>query len=194
MRVLHALAAVLFLHLVLVGVPAASAAAAAEEPLTDQKIEATIETMRDLQPVMERNQEALDALISEEERADLDPCSPPAKVRASPAYQEMEVVVRKHGFANGEQWCRVAQRITAAYAAVKIEAEEPQWREKMAEVRQQIESATNLSAEQKAQLMAQLEESTAVIGAQDAPEADKVAVKANLEKIESALEDLAVTE
>ncbi len=100
--------------------------------------------------------------------------------------------MRQHGFASGEQWCRVAQRITAAYAAVKIEAEEPQWREKMADVRQQIETAPNLSTEQKDQLKAQLEESTSAIGAQDAPEADKAAVKANLDKIESAIEDMAI--
>lgn len=187
MKVLLALAAAILLSL-------APASAAVDEPLTDQNIEAAIATMRDLRPVMEKNQEELDKLISEEERADLDPCSPPAHVRASPIYQEMDVVVRQHGFTSSEQWCRIAQRITAAYAAVKIEAEEPQWREKMAEVRQQIESAPNLSPEQKAQLMAQLEESAAVIGAQEAPEADKAAVKANLGKIESALEDLTIEE
>ncbi|HRK67482.1 MAG TPA: hypothetical protein PKY73_08015 [Hyphomonas sp.] len=170
------------------------AVAANEGPLTDQKIEATIETMQDLRPVMEKHQEALDNLISEDERANMDPCSPPAKVRESAAYREMETVVREHGFKDGEQWCRMAQRITAAYAAVKIEAEEPQWREKMAEVREQIESAPNLSPEQKAQLMAQLEESSRVLGAQDAPEADKAAVRANMGKIEAALEDLAVSE
>lgn len=186
MRVLPVLFAALVLHFV----PAAFAGA--EEPLTDEKIEATIETMRDLRPVMEKNQDALDALIPEEERAELDPCSPPAKVRKSEAYREMEAVVRQHGFAGGEEWCRIAQRITAAYAAVKIEAEEPQWREKMADVRQQIETAPNLSPEQKEQLLAQIEEGTAVIGSQDAPAADKAAVKANLGKIESALEDLAI--
>ncbi len=180
------------LHVTPVAFAGADEPAAAEEPLTDQKIEATIATMRDLRPVMERNQDALDKLIGEDERADIDPCAPPEKVRESAAYQEMEAVVRQHGFASGEQWCHVAQRITAAYAAVKIEAEEPQWREKMADVRQQIETAPNLSAEQKDQLMAQLEESTSAIGAQDAPEADKAAVKANLDKIESALEDLAI--
>lgn len=192
MRLLIAFAAALMLHLAPVASAGADEPAAAEPPLTDQNIEATIETMRDLRPVMEKNQDALDKLIGEDERADIDPCEPPEKVRQSSAYQEMEEVARNHGFASGEQWCRIARRITAAYAAVKIEEEEPQWREKMADVRQQIEAAPNLSAEQKDQLKAQLEESTAAIGAQDASEADKAAVKANLDKIESALEDMAV--
>jgi hypothetical protein len=139
---------------------------------------------------MEKHQEALEAMVPEEERAGLDPCAPPEKVKASEAYGEMEAVVRKHGFASGEQWCRTAQRVTAAYAAVKLDAEEPQWREKMGEVRQQIESAPNLSAEQKTELLSQLAETTAMIGAQNAPEADKAAVKANLAEIEAALQEI----
>jgi hypothetical protein len=164
--------------------------APADAPLTEQKINATIAAMRDLRPVMEKHQGELEKLVPEEERAGMDPCAPPEKVRSSAAYQEMEAVVRTHGFADGEQWCRVARRITAAYAAVKLDEEEPQWREKMAEVRRQIETAPNLSAEQKDKLLAQLEETTAAIGAQSAPEADKAAVKANLSEIERALEEL----
>lgn len=183
MKALAVLVAVLALPFVSI------APASAAEPLTDETIQATIETMRELRPVMEKHQDALDELITEEERADLDPCSPPEKVRQSEAYRDMEAVVRGNGFASGEEWCHTAQRITAAYAAVKIEAEEPQWREKMADVRQQIETAPNLSPEQKDQLLAQLEESTAVIGAQDAPAEDKAAVKANLPAIERALEE-----
>jgi hypothetical protein len=160
----------------------------AEEPaLTAPQIQSTIGAMGDLQPVMEKHEEALAAMIPEEERAGLDPCNPPAKVKSSEAYGELEAVVRKHGFASGEQWCRTAKRVTAAYAAVKLDAEEPQWREKMAEVRQQIESAPNLSAEQKSELLDQMAETTAMIGAQKAPEGDKEAVKANLPEIEAAL-------
>ncbi|MCU0894729.1 MAG: hypothetical protein MUD06_10480 [Rhodospirillales bacterium] len=160
---------------------------AEEPPLTAEQIRTTIAAMGDLQPVMEKHEEALAAMIPEEERAGLDPCNPPQKVRASEAYGELEAVVRKHGFASGEQWCRTAKRVTAAYAAVKLDAEEPQWREKMAEVRQQIETAPNLSAEQKGELLNQLAETTAMIGAQKAPEGDKAAVKANLPEIEAAL-------
>lgn len=163
----------------------------ADEPaLTAEQIRMTIAAMRDLRPVMEKRQEELEAMVPEEERAGMDPCAPPEKVRSSPAYAEIEAVVRKQGFASAEQWCRTAQRVTAAYAAVKVDAEEPQWREKMGEVRQQIESAPNLSAEQKNELLNQLAQTTAIIGAQKAPEADKAAVRANLPEIEAALQEI----
>lgn len=184
MKIFLALAALALLALV------ARAPAAAEPALTGELIRATIAAMGDLRPVMEKHQEALEAMIPEEEREGLDPCNPPEKVKASDAYAELETVVRKHGFATGEQWCRTAKRVTAAYAAVKLDAEEPQWREKMNEVRQQIESAPNLSAEQKAELLNQLAATTAMIGAQQAPEADKAVVKANLAEIEAALKEL----
>ena len=166
------------------------APAAQEAGLTQTQIRTTIAAMRDLRPVMEKHQEALEAMVPEAERAGLDPCAPPEKVKASEAYAEMEAVVRKHGFASGEQWCRTAQRLTAAYAAVKLDAEEPQWREKMGEVRQQIEQAPNLSAEQKSELLNQLAETTAMIGAQKAPEPDKAAVRGNLAEIEAALQEI----
>ncbi|HRK95753.1 MAG TPA: hypothetical protein PK694_05480 [Rhodospirillales bacterium] len=169
---------------------AGPAAAKAEPALTGELISSTISAMGDLQPVMEKHEEALAAMIPEEEREGLDPCNPPEKVRSSEAYAELEAVVRKHGFASGEQWCRLAKRVTAAYAAVKLDAEEPQWREKMAEVRQQIESAPNLSPEQRAELLNQLAATTAMIGAQQAPEADKAVVKANLGDIEAALKKI----
>lgn len=165
-------------------------AQAAEPALTAEQIRSTIAAMRELRPVMERHQETLEAMVPEEERASLDPCAPPEKVRTSAAYAEIEAVVKKQGFASGEQWCRTAQRVTAAYAAVKLDAEEPQWREKMGEVRQQIESAPNLSAEQKNELLNQLAETTAMIGAQKAPEGDKAAVRANLPEIEAALQEI----
>jgi hypothetical protein len=185
MKILFALLATL---MVLVG---PRGAPDADEPaLTAEQIRTTIAAMRDLRPVMEKHQEALEAMVPEEERADLDPCAPPEKVKSSEAYAELESVVRGHGFASGEQWCRTAQRVTAAYAAVKLDAEEPQWREKMGEVRQQIETAPNLSAEQKAELLEQLAETTAMIGAQKAPEADKAAVRANLAEIEAALQEI----
>jgi hypothetical protein len=184
MNILFALLAALML-LAVPGAPNAD-----EPALTAEQIRTTIAAMRDLRPVMEKHQEALEAMVPEEERADLDPCAPPEKVKSSEAYAELEAVVRKHGFASGEQWCRTAQRVTAAYAAVKLDAEEPQWREKMGEVRQQIEQAPNLSAEQKAELLNQLAETTAMIGAQKAPEADKAAVKANLAEIEAALQEI----
>ncbi len=163
---------------------------AAEPALTAEQIRSTIAAMRELRPVMERHQEELEAMVPEEERAGLDPCAPPEKVRTSAAYAEIEAAVKKQGFASGEQWCRTAQRVTAAYAAVKLDAEEPQWREKMGEVRQQIESAPNLSAEQKNELLNQLAETTAMIGAQKAPEGDKAAVRANLPEIEAALREI----
>lgn len=184
MKTLVALAAIALLSL------APRPPAAEEAGLTQSQIRTTIAAMRDLHPVMEKHQEALEAMVPEEERPGLDPCAPPANVKASEAYAEIETVVRRHGFASGEQWCRTAQRVTAAYAAVKLDAEEPQWREKMGEVRQQIESTPNLSPEQKTELLSQLAETTAMIGAQNAPEGDKAAVKENLAEIEAALQEI----
>ena len=66
-------------------------APSAEEPaLTAAQIQSTIAAMGDLQPVMEKHEEALAAMIPEEERAGLDPCNPPEKVRTSEAYAELE--------------------------------------------------------------------------------------------------------
>lgn len=190
MKILFALAIVL-------GLAAASATPGlAETPLTEAKIQATIATMRDLRPIMEKNREELEKMVPEEERDALakDPCVPPPSVRSSAAYTEMETAVQAHGFANGEEWCRVAQRITGAYAAVKLEQEEPQWREKMAEARKQIESAPNLTPEQRTQLLDQLEETSALVGSQNVSDADKAVVKANIGEIEKAIQDLYPTQ
>lgn len=181
------LALAIFLVLAAVQTPAL-----AETPLTQDRIQATIATMRDLRPIMEKNREELEKMVPDNERAALakDPCVPPPSVKSSAAYKEMEATVEAHGFASGEEWCRTAQRITGAYAAVKLDEEEPQWREKMAEARKQIESAPNLTPEQRGQLLDQLEQTSAMIGSQQVSEADKAVVKANIGEIEQAIQDL----
>ncbi len=168
----------------------------AETPLTQAQIQSTIATMRDLRPIMEKNREELEKLVPEDERDALakDPCVPPPSVKSSAAYREMEGTVQAHGFANGEEWCRVAQRITGAYAAVKLDEEEPQWREKMGEARKQIESAPNLTPEQRTQLLDQLEETSALVGSQNVSDADKAVVKANIGEIEKAIQELYPTQ
>jgi hypothetical protein len=175
-----------------------AATALADAPLTETQVKSVIATTRELQPLVAKHQDEWQAMAEEQQKQpgrDRDPCKMPQSARSKPGYREMEGVVRKNGFADGEDYCRVSLRVYATCGAVGASAADPNWRETlgnrgqiMAQARAQIENARkqveanpNLTPEQKQQMYQKMAQAMA-----DTEEINSNPMLATLEKVSDA--------
>jgi hypothetical protein len=148
-----------------------TAADAAEPPLTDGDVQRVIAAARDLQPVLEKHQQELEAWGKREETTlGEDPCKDTARMRSAPGYEEMTGVVKRHGFADGSAYCRTSVRVFAACGAIDAARTNPNWRadltnrgahmaeagQRMQKALQAVDANPQLSAEQKQAMRQQM--------------------------------------
>lgn len=151
---------------------------AAEPPLTEKAVLSVISANRDLAPVFAKHEAAMRAYAESPQgqealdKAGDDPCKFSNAQRAVPGFADMEAVVRKHGFGDGEAYCRQSFRIFATCAAIDAQRENPDWRKEMgtpqersARARQElermlkeIESDPKMTPQQKADIRKRLTE------------------------------------
>ncbi len=151
---------------------------AAEPPLTEKGVLSVISANRDLAPVFAKHEAAMRAYAESPkgreamEKAGDDPCKFAEEQRAVPGFADMEKVVRTHGFADGEAYCRQSFRVFATCAAIDAQRENPDWRkqmgtpqqraararEEMERMLQEIDSNPKMTPQQKADIRKQLTE------------------------------------
>lgn len=211
-------AAALALAAMLGALPCRTGAAAAEPPLTAHQVSEVVATMRALAPIVTRNRAALEQYTRTRKgggAGGTDPCRPAADARKVPGYADAERVVKEHGFADGERYCRTSLRVFAACGVVRADQERPGWRDELAKRDEQVAQAraqmsrmlkeldgdNDLSAEQKEQLRRQLAQ---MIGDLDGPagnplvdmiegvsDADKAAVAPHCAELETLARQMA---
>lgn len=166
----------LLMVLVALAVPAL-AASSSTDALTAKEVSAALATTKDLRPLHEKFgpqlAEYAKTIKPPEPGVQRDPCEITPEVQNAPGFNEMEQVVKKNGFKNGEVYCRVMERIIRAYTAVQVEEHMPELQQKLQEARAQIEADTTMPADQKEQLLARLTEHPAIVAARKVPDSDK---------------------
>jgi hypothetical protein len=152
-------------------------AAPSPDPLTAKEVASALATTRDLRPLHEKYgpqlAEYAKTVKPPEPGTQRDPCEITPEVKNAPGFNEMEGVVKKNGFKNGEVYCHVMERVLRAYTAVQVEEHQPELQQKLQEARAQIEADTNMPADQKQQLLARLTEHPAIVAARNVPASDK---------------------
>lgn len=107
------------------------------------------------------------------------------EIRASEGLDEMLATVKKHGFSSIEEWASVGDRSFRAYAATKMEAEMPKMNQQMQEARESLK-ASGMSAKQQEAMLKMMSGGSELMQAyEDAPAADKKAIKPFLKDIEA---------
>lgn len=97
-------------------------------------------------------------------------------------------ILRRHGFASVEEWTAVAQRVVNAYMAVKFADEQPDAEAELARARAEIE-ASDMSPEQKQQMLEMLTRSLASMRAMaSAPAEDVATVRGMLPELDAYFE------
>ena len=157
------------------GIAAVQPAAAATDTLTAKEVKSALATTEELRPLHEKYGPQIAEYAKTVKRPEpgADHCKLTPEVKAAPGFAEMEKVVKKNGFANGEAYCRAMDELIRAYMAVRVEEQAPLLEQKLQEARAQIEADANMKPEEKQQLLARLTEHPAIRAARNVPEADK---------------------
>jgi hypothetical protein len=158
-----------------VGIIVVRPAAAATDTLTAKEVKAALATTQELRPLHEKYGAQIAEYAKTVKRPEqgADHCKLTPEVKNAPGFAEMEKVVKKNGFANGEAYCRTMDELIRAYMAVRVEEQAPLLEQKLQEARAQIEADANMKPEEKQQLLARLTEHPAIRAARNVPEADK---------------------
>lgn len=162
--------ALLALAVAMAGRPAPAAAA-----LTAKDVRAALATTEQLRPLHEKYGPQIAEYAKTVKRPEPgeDHCKLTPEVKGAPGFGEMEKVVKKNGFANGEAYCRTMDELIRAYMAVRVEEQAPLLEQKLQEARAQIQADQNMKPEEKEQLLARLTEHPAIRAARSVPAADK---------------------
>jgi hypothetical protein len=160
--------------------------------LTDAEVASLIATLNELGPVLSKHREALAkfAATHRTQAAD-DPCIITPDMRGAPGFDQMEKTVHAHGYGGAEAWCRAMKRMTESYISARIDREAPDFDQRIADARKRLDSAENLSAEQKKQLGEQINIAERLRRPKDVSAEDKATVLRHQSEIEKALSDFA---
>ncbi len=147
----------------------------AQTPLSSADVKNVIGAMKELKTEFDKNNAYdLDQMTQME-----------ALVKGQAAYTKYMGILNRYGFADSEKWGTALMQVARAYAAYKMQLEQPNMQAQLRESMAQIENNPNLTPQQKQQMMQMMQQSTQSWGASlNAPPADVEAVKPFVAEIE----------
>lgn len=181
--------AILFTLFCLIALSSLSANA---ESLTDQSIRSFINSLEALQGMEDDYDELTDDLANDEDPAETPDMSrifssSVEQMKGHDLYNELETVVKQHGFSSAEQWGRTGDRIFRAWSAIEMGEQSGQMNQEMARAMEEIDNNPNMSEAQKQQIREMMGGAMSAFDqAANAPEADKRAVRPHIDALRSA--------
>ncbi|MDX1633968.1 MAG: hypothetical protein R3280_04995 [Marinobacter sp.] len=172
----------------------ATATLARAEALTELQIESFIASLKELHTL----EADFEAAAPEVENG--DPASLPrmdtlisdsiARMEGHVLYDQVEQVVRQHGFEGVEQWSRIGDRILNAFVARQMGAQDKDLRKEMEQALAQIENNPNLTAAQKEQMKSMMGGAVSSVEAMaNAPQEDVRAIEPYMQQLDRTLTD-----
>ncbi len=127
----------------------------AQAPLTASQIDRWIDTVRDLEAWSDQiDEDILDAYEDEGEEGMPDLEAVYRNLARSEA--EVQTIIRRHGFDDGDQWANIGSRIAQAFMALEMGDMQAEYEESIQETMREIEQSPHLTDEQKAMMMEQM--------------------------------------
>ncbi|MBZ2169721.1 hypothetical protein [Marinobacter sp. F4216] len=150
------------------------------EPLTDDTIESFMQSLNDVKSIEAELDELTRGIDKEAEMPDFSRIFSASveNMEGEPAYDRLEEHVDEYGFDSLAEWSSVGDRIYRAWMAIEMEGQAPAEKAEMEKALAELEAATQLSPEQKAQMRAMMENAMgAMESAREAPAEDIEAVR-----------------
>ncbi|MDO3721546.1 hypothetical protein QVZ43_07400 [Marinobacter sp. chi1] len=150
------------------------------EPLTDDTIESFMQSLDDVKSIEAELDELTRGIDKEAEMPDFSRIFSASveNMEGEPAYDRLEEHVDEYGFDSLAEWSSVGDRIYRAWMAIEMEGQAPAEKAEMEKALAELEAATQLSPEQKAQMRAMMENAMgAMESAREAPAEDIEAVR-----------------
>jgi len=168
--------------------------AAHADTLTDQTIRSFISSLEALQGMEDEYDELTDDLApAEDDGETLDMSrmfsSSIEQMKGHDIYDELETVVKQHGFSSAEQWGKTGDRIFQAWSAIEMGEQSSSMNQEMAKAMKEIDNNPHMSEAQKQQMREMMGGAmSAMESASNAPEADKRALRPHLDALRAATE------
>ncbi len=164
------------------------------KPLTEERVLDFVASMYDLEEWGDAHEEELDELDDTWDPDNMDDITAPFTsvveyVKTQRWANEVNAIVRRHGFDDIEAWAVTGNRIMRAFAAIMYEESAAEIDEGMAEALKQIEES-DMSAEQKAAMRDLLVSSKDMARMyEDVDERDKAALRPHIKEFEKMSAD-----
>ena len=139
-----------------------------QAPLTSTEVKNVIGAIKELKAEFDKNNAYdFDQMTQTE-----------AFVQGRAAYDKYLGIIKSHGFAAPENWAVAVMRVSQAYAAYKMQQQQPNLHAQMQRSMTEMQNNPNLTPQQKQQMMQMMQQTTQSWGAyMNAPAADIEAVK-----------------
>ncbi|QSP95741.1 hypothetical protein LPB19_04830 [Marinobacter salinisoli] len=161
------------------------------EPLTDDTIQSFMQSLNDVKSIEAELDELTKGIDKEAEMPDFSRIFSASveNMEGEPAYDRLEEHVEEYGFDDLTEWSSIGDRIYQAWMAIEMEGQEPAEKEQMEQALAELEAATQLTPEQKAQMRAMMENAVnAMESAKQAPAEDIEAVRPHVPALRSQAE------
>lgn len=146
------------------------------QPLTEAQVRGTLGAIGELQ-----------ATFGSQGSGDESPVDLSAYTGTEEELARALAILGKHGFSTLEQWSDIAQRVVAAYMTVKFEGQAPELQRELQRAQAEVESSTDLTPEQKRQMVEMMRQSLAAMQAYaNAPPGDVAMVRRLLPELDAA--------
>lgn len=148
------------------------------QSLSESNVKSFVESLEAAQPIMDKHEDFLDSLENEQEPDSIDFStifsSGLEDIKGHQMYNDMQRLVRRHGFSGVEQWADVGDQVFQAWFALEMDEQRPTIDREMQAALSEIENSPHLTAEQKDQMRAMMQTSSAMMDSTRAvPETNK---------------------
>lgn len=171
-----------------------AAGAAHAQTLTPEAVDRWMTSMADVQEWAERNDVDDPVPQSEGGQGPQLPDFRAALQQLGPEADELDGLVREHGFDGAADWADTSNRVMRAFMAAMMEGQAGQMDAGLQEAIRQIENDPNLTDEQRAAMRAQIESQAGAVSqmmglVSDVPAEDVQAVEARLDRLQAFFDE-----
>lgn len=160
--------------------------------LTEANVRAFLDSLQAAEPVLMEHEDELNEFDDEAESADFSAIfsSGLEQMKGHAVYNDIEKVIKRHGFSSVEQWAQTGDQVFQAWFALEMETQGPAAQQEMQRALAEIDSNPHMTEDQKAQMRAMMGSAMNTMNAaKDVPDDAKRAVRPFMDELRAMSED-----
>lgn len=165
---------------------------AVAQGLTESTVRAFLDSLEATEPVLLEYEDELDEFEDESDTSDFSAIfsSGLEQMQNHPMYNDIENVIKRHGFSSVEQWARTGDQVFQAWFALEMEEQGPAAQQEMQRALAEIDNNPHMTEDQKAQMRAMMGTAmNTMSAAKDVPDDAKRAVRPFVNELRALSDD-----
>ncbi|MBE0486498.1 hypothetical protein [Marinobacter sp.] len=165
---------------------------AVAQGLTESTVRAFLDSLEATEPVLLEYEDELDEFEDESDTSDFSAIfsSGLEQMQNHPMYNDIEKVIKRHGFSSVGQWARTGDQVFQAWFAIEMEEQGPAAQQEMQQALAEIDNNPHMTEDQKAQMRAMMGTAMSTMSAaKDVPDDAKRAVRPFVNELRALSDD-----